>query len=222
MVWNRLFAKNPFAPMREHMAKTLECVELLNPLLEALSAGDQSAVLEHAKALSKAEREADEIKHKIRARLTKSILLPVDRRDLLEMLHNMDSIADQSEDVGVILTLREMTLHDSLKEPYLELFERVRKVVNEAATVVVHLDAILEQGLSESEIDKLIDAVDSVGALEHDADKAQDIFGKQLFSIEDELKPAELFMWIKLANKMGDIANAAERMCNNIRTMVTS
>src|SRR5687768_10756527 len=109
MLWN-LFAKNPFRSLKEHMKKTAACVALTGDIFEALFAKDKHRVSLIAKEISRTEHECDLLKKEIRAHLTQSVFLPVDRRDLLHVLSNMDSIADHAEDVGVLLTLRWMEL----------------------------------------------------------------------------------------------------------------
>lgn len=215
-----LFAKNPFTPLKEHMKKTLECVEATRPLFEALWAGDKEGVTRAAKVVSRLEHEADVIKHEIRSRLHSSVFLPVDRRDVLALLSSMDAIADQAEDIGVLLTLRWMELPEPLKAPFEELRDRVYQVVERSGDVIEGIDSLLESGFSGPDANALITMVDEVGRLEHEADKAQDYFGKQLFLHEDDMKPAALFMWVKIANKVGDMANAAERMVNQTRLML--
>jgi uncharacterized protein len=215
-----LFAKNPFTPLREHMQKSLECVEGTKGLFEALYAGDKDGVRDHSRRISQLEHEADIVKHEIRSRLTTSIFLPVDRRDVLALLSSMDAVADNAEDIGVLLSMRWMDVPSWLKGPIDELRRRVYRVVERSADVINSFDALLEAGFQGPDADNVIAIVDEVSRLEHEADKAQDVCGKALFAHEDELKAAELFMWIKIVNKVGDIANAAERMVNLTRIMV--
>ena len=222
MLLSNLFGKNPFTPLRQHMKKALECVEATDELFDALFASDGAKVKDAARKISILEHEADEIKREIRSRLSKSMFLPVDRRDVLEALRGMDAIADNAEDIGVLLTLRSMEPfpNNDLLEAFSELRRRVFVVVDKSASVIDAFDALVESGFAHSNVEALLEVVDEVGRLEHEADKAQDKFGKLLFVHEDEFKPAALFMWIKIANKVGDIANAAERMCNQTRIML--
>ena len=89
-----LFAKSPFEPMKAHMEKAHECAKRIEPLFAAVLSKDQEAVKKIADEISRLESEADEIKHDIRNHLPKSLFLPIDRRDLLEILHIQDAIAD--------------------------------------------------------------------------------------------------------------------------------
>ncbi|MCP4504073.1 MAG: TIGR00153 family protein [Deltaproteobacteria bacterium] len=222
MMLSSLFAKNPFTPLREHMKKAFLCVEATDEIIRAHNEQNEEKLKDAARKVSILEHEADVIKHDIRARLHKSVFLPVDRRDVLEVLRSMDSIADNAEDIGVLFTLRKMEAfpNDELGKSFAELNLRVRKVVAHSVSVVDRFDALIEAGFSGPDAEAVIEAVDEVGRLEHEADKAQDQFGKMLFQHENDFKPAALFMWNKIANKTGDIANSAERMCNQLRIML--
>jgi predicted phosphate transport protein (TIGR00153 family) len=214
MLW-ALFAKNPFRSLREHMKKTMECLEHTRELFECLFRGENDRVHLLAKQISQLEHECDKLKHEIRENLRKSAFLPVDRRDILHVLSNMDDIADYSEDLGVLLTLRWMELPQSLQEPFWHLLNASHKVVHASNEVIGSLDRLLETGFSGPDAEEVLQRINEIDHLEHLADKAQDLFGKALFTHEDEFKPAALFMWIKIANKIGDLANASERMVSH-------
>lgn len=220
MLWT-LFAKNPFRSLKEHMKKTMLCVERTHDLFDALFEGNKERVGELAKEISQLEHECDVIKQEIRTHLTNSVFLPVDRKDILLVLSNMDNIADYAEDLGVLLTLRWMELPKELHGPFLDLLHRAHDVVQASALVIDSLDQLLETGFSGPDAKEMLKRIDEIDRLEHVADKAQDVFGKALFAKEDEFKPAALFMWIKIANKVGDLANASERMVNHIRWMLS-
>ena len=217
MILGNLFAKNPFKPMRKMMVKTVACVEATEPMFEALFSGDKDAVKEHAVTISRLEHEVDQQKQEIRSRLTSSIFTPVDRRDVLDVVAAMDGIADQAEDVGVLLTMRWMELPEPIIQPFNELRASVHEVVRGAAQVIDQVDELVDPGFSGPDAERVSVLVDEVDRLEHLADKAQDVFAKMLFEYEDDMKPAALFMWMKVGKTVGDIANSAERMCNRLR-----
>ena len=220
MLWT-LFAKNPFQSLRGLMKKVRLCTEKTHDLFEALFKQDKQRVQELAKEISQIEHACDVMKKEIRTHLSKSVFLPVDKRDVIHVLSNMDSIADLAEDIGVLLTMRWMELPVELQKPFNDLLEASYRVVLAANGIIESLDRLYETGFSGPDAKEVLLRIDEVDALEHLADKAQDVFGKSLFVHEDELKPAALFMWIKIANKVGDLANSAERMVNHIRLMLS-
>lgn len=220
-MFKQLFVKNPFGQLKVHTEVAGECARSVRGLFDALYAGDHASVKAKAVALSQLEHRCDDIKRDIRTNLTRSVFLPVDRRDVLSMLHFVDNIADSAEDIGVILTMRPLVLPDALKPAFDLLLARALAVVDEAIQVVSQLDLLLESGFSGPDAEAVLAMVDNVGRLEHEADKAQDQFGRLLFEHEDDFKPAALFLWIKVAGKVGDLANAAENAVSPLRLMLS-
>lgn len=221
MLWN-LISKNPFVLLKKHMEKTLLCVEKTKDICNAVFAGDKERVKLLAKEISQIEHECDLIKRDLRSEVAQSILLPIDRRDLLKVLSNMDSIADNAEDVGVLFTMRWMTLPEVLQPSFDHFLTSTLAVVNESATVIFALDRLLEAGFSGPDAEEVIRRIDHIDKLEHEADKAQDQLGKKFFELEEEFSPAALVMWIKIIEKVGQISNSSERMMNKIRLMLST
>ncbi len=221
MLWS-LFAKNPFRALQDLMKQVLVCVNKTELLFAALKAGNQEKVRELAKEISKVEHDCDILKQDLRTQISKSVFLPVDRRDLIHVLSHMDAIADECEDLGVLLTLREMSVPDFAKDSLEELMSSALQTVYKADEVIRSLDRLLETGFAGPDAVEILKKIDEIDHLEHLADKAQDKFGKALFQHEDEIKPAALFMWNKITNKIGDLANSSERMVAHVRLMLSN
>ncbi|GAG40343.1 unnamed protein product, partial [marine sediment metagenome] len=81
-VLKRFFAPSPFIQLHEHSKKVHECVELLRPLTNALLAEDYEKIEELHDVMSKTEHEADQIKTKLRDRISKMYFLSVGRLEL--------------------------------------------------------------------------------------------------------------------------------------------
>src|SRR5438132_7859447 len=106
----RLFGKSPFAPLQTHMNKVAHCIEKLTNVLEVLPQMEKEKIEELVTELCTLEHEADLTKNDIRNHLPKSLFLPIDRGHFLEILSIQDSIADKTEDIGILLTLRPLAL----------------------------------------------------------------------------------------------------------------
>ena len=96
-----LVKRSPLLFIQEHMRSVLGCARLVPSLLERLCEEDTEEFESIKNLISEKENDADLIKNSLRGRLPKSLFMPIDRRDLLEVLHIQDSIADTSQDVGV-------------------------------------------------------------------------------------------------------------------------
>jgi len=216
----QLFSRSPFRPMQEHMVRALETARAIEPLIEHVIGGDQAQVASSAKRVSVLEGQADEVKNEIRDHLPKSLFMPVDRGDLLNHLKAQDSIADIAEDVAVLFTLRPMQVPAWMVDPLRNYVRAVLDVVELVAQTVGELDVLVEASFGGPEAQKVLQMTVEVARLEHRADKIQDQIAKGLFQHEDEMKPVAVFMWSKILNKIGDLANTSENVANRIRMFI--
>ena len=213
----QLFGKSPFGPLQSHMRKVYECTSLVPALFEALLAGEQDKVEQVSQRISELEHEADDIKNAIRSNLPKSIFLPVDRRDLLDL---QDALADRSEDLGILLRMRPLTVPQSLRDPLRDLVQKATAVTAEANRLMDQLDELVQASFSGPEAEKVVAIIDHLSLLEHQCDEVQWDFGKRVFAIEKDLSPGELWMWLKLGDKLGDLANSAENVGKRLHLML--
>lgn len=216
-----LFGESPFPYLREMAERVQECADEVPKLFDAFFDGDYDQVLAIAERISHLEHEVDVVKTRIRDSMPKTRFMPVDRRDLLEVLANLDAVADAAEDVGKLFTLRQMEIHEELSEPLKSLVRRVQRTVNKAVEIVEGLEVLADVGFSGKEAVRVMEMLDELNRLEHEADLVQDELARKLFSIEDDIKPGSLFIWNKIFNEVGDMANSAERMGNRLRLFLS-
>ncbi len=213
----RLFGRNPFPALGGLMQAVQTCADEVPPLIDALIADDQAQVRVIAKRISRLEAEADAAKTELRDKLPGSLFLPVDRRDLLQLVGQLDAIADCAEDVGVLLTLRPLTVPRPMAELLRRYLDAVMLTVRIAGQVVDEVQGLLSSGFGGTSADRTRTLIRDLGRQEHEADKLQDQSAKVLFSLEDELPPVAIFMWTKVLNKLGDMANHAENVGDRVR-----
>ena len=122
-VIGNLFGRSPIRPMQKHMQAAAECARAIMPVLEAMANNDMDALDRGRAAIDELEHRADELKHEIRSHLPKRLLMAIERRDMLEILDYQDSIADVTQDVAELASLRHMKTPEALKRPLLALAE---------------------------------------------------------------------------------------------------
>lgn len=215
-----LFGRSPFRPMQQHVEAVGRCAAALRPLFEAVASGDRDEVTRQRDLIFEAEHEADRIKNEIRANLPRSFLLPVDRRDLLDMLHSQDSIADCAQDIAGLLDVREMTLPDGLREPVFALLDHSLAAVDKCQEVVAELDELLETGFSGKEAERVTGLIDELGRLETRSDDSGAELVRRLFSIEERLSPLRVVFWYELTQRIGDLADYAEDVGDRLRLLL--
>jgi predicted phosphate transport protein (TIGR00153 family) len=175
----QLFIKSPFGALKEHMLRGGECVDMVRPMFEALIEGEFDNLIRLSKEVFKLEHRADEIKNEIRDNLPRSIFLPVDRADLLNVLSLQDSIPDTVEDLALLLTVRRTTVPPSWREPILEYVDRSVETFRTASEVLGSLENLIEVGLAGPEAESVLGKINKVGQMEWEADKRQFKIGPQ-------------------------------------------
>lgn len=216
----KLFGQSPFKPLQEHMRVVVRCAGEVPDLLEASSAGNQERVEDIRERIFTLENEADNIKNKLRAHLPKSLFMPVDRRDLLEILDLQDSIADTAQDIAGMLVVRRMAVPEPMQAPLLDFTRRCVQACDQMAKIMEQLDELLETGFRGRESDLVLNMIDQLNQIETDTDQKGSELMRQLFSNEDQMDPVSVVIWFRMIHWIGDLANYAEKVGNRLRLLV--
>jgi predicted phosphate transport protein (TIGR00153 family) len=215
-----LFGKSPFSALQGHMRVVLECVNQMPALFVALASGDHNEVAAVKEIIFEKEEEADSIKNELRNRLPKSLFMPVDRRDLLEVLQMQDSIADTAQDIAGLLVERPMELPEFMQEPMFKLTHRCVEVCEKSAQIIEELDELLAMGFRGKEASRVEEMVTALNKLEDETDELGLELTRRLFQHEDEIKPVSVMMWYQLIQWVGDLADYAEKVGDRLRLMI--
>lgn len=216
-----LFSKSPFEPLYEHRQKVRECVDLLKPLFEVTLAGNEDEQKRISSAIAKAEREADDVKIEIRRILPKGIFLPVNREDLLRYLKIQDDMADAVEDVTVLLSMKELAAPLALVEQIMRFIDCVLDVCDLADEATDHLRPLVAAGFKGEGVKQVIKLVEKTEDAERRADNISLELARTLFKFEDEIRATDIFLWFRIFDLLGDIADHAEKTGEWLRNMVT-
>jgi len=215
-----LFGKSPFSALQGHMRVVLECVNQMPALFVALASGDHNEVSAVKDIIFEKEEEADRIKNEMRNRLPKSLFMPVDRRDLLEVLQMQDSIADTAQDIAGLLVERPMELPEFMQEPMFTLTHRCVEVCEKSAEIIEELDELLAMGFRGKEASRVEEMVTALNKLEDETDELGLELTRRLFQHEDEIKPVSVMMWYQMIQWVGDLADYAEKVGDRLRLMI--
>ncbi len=122
---------------------------------EALLNKDFANVEALAAQISEAEHLADITKNDIRNHLPKSLFLPIDRNQLLEILRIQDDIADQAEDIAILATLKQLELPAVLKEPFEKFLKKNVETVEGVHNIIKEFHELLESSFGGIEAEKV-------------------------------------------------------------------
>jgi len=217
-----LLVRSPLPQVSLLMEAVQRCVDSLPTLIDLLIAGDRAGLERVAREVSVLEGKADGTKNELRTRMPVRLFLPVDRRDLLRLIRQIDAIANCAEDVGVLLTLRPYEVPEEIEPLLRDFVGAVMTVVASAGELVDMMDELMGAGFAGKTAEVAMAKANEIGRLEHEADKLQDRCAKALFRAEDTMSPVSIFMWTKVLNKIGSIANHAENVGDQFRLFVAA
>ncbi len=216
----KLFGRSPFRPIQEHMEVVHECVETVLPLFEALRDRDRAALLRHKQQICELENRSDELKNDIRSHLPKSLFMPVDRRDLLDLLNAQDSIADACQDIAELLVVRRMEIPDSLRAGLFPFVHSNLEATRQCRKVIGELDELLEMGFRGRRVERVLEMIEELGRIETETDLHETRLTEILFQHEDEMKPLSVVFWYELIRLIADIADYAEDVGDRLRLLI--
>ena len=215
-----LFARSPFGPTQDHMKAVQRCVEFIGPLTDAICDGDQHRIEELAAKISEQENEADRLKHQIRNHLPKALFLPIDRRDLLEILHLQDSIADSLEETCHLLTLKPLKLPALLHDDFRALTGEIERTCRGMGAVVEHLGDLVVTGFSGREADRVLAMIEEIDLPDTRAEDQGRQIVKRMFALKDDLGALDAMLWYQVFTQIGQVANFAEREASRLRLLI--
>jgi predicted phosphate transport protein (TIGR00153 family) len=216
----KLFGQTPFRPLQEHMRVVVSCADQVPGLFAALCEGDEKKIGEIRDEIFALENKADEIKNELRSHLPKTLFMPVDRRDILEILDLQDSIADTAQDIAGALMVRQPKVLESIRDPLMDLTGRCLEACHQMARIMEQLDELVETGFRGPESEIVLAMIDELNRIETDTDHKAIHLLTELFAHEGEIDPVSLMVWHRLIRWIGDLANYSEKVGNRLRLLI--
>jgi uncharacterized protein len=215
-----LLGSSPFKPMQAHMRIVKECVLEVPALFDALIAGDKDAIKSQQEKIYSKEEQADSLVNEVRIHLPRSLFMAVDRRDLLDLLQMQDNIADMAQDIAGLLVERDMTMPADMSEPLKALVQRCVDVCIQASTIVERIDELIESGFRGREASSVEDLVAELSTMEDETDQMGMDLCSMLFANEESMKPVSVMFSYQLIQWIGDLADHAETVGNQMRLLI--
>lgn len=219
-IFSGIFGSSPVRPLQQHMAKVMACVSELAPYFDAVMDQDWKKAKEIHRGISKFEREADRLKKQLRLSLPKGIMLPVSRRDLLEVLTMQDNVANQAKDISGLVLGRKMIFPKKLDDKIREFVQRCIDTCTQAETTVNELDELVETGFKGSELELVENMIEKLDKIEGDTDRIQVRIRSVLYKLEKDLPPIDVMFMYKVIEGIGDIADIAQRVGSRLQLML--
>lgn len=211
-----LLRGSPFKPIKEHMAMVFNCTCQMPALFDALYKKDDKQLALVAEEIIRIETEADKLKSTFRLNMPKSLLLPVDRKDLLELISTQDNIADTVEEIAQILLFRDMIVPEELKEQLDELLEATMEISSDTNTMISQLDEFIDAGFGSRDTERRTDMITTVRRGEHNVDAILHRTRRTLFEAEKNLDPVSVMFWYEMLGLVGKISDLSENIADRL------
>ena len=195
-------------------------IKHLTPLIEGMIESDQKKILAAQKEIVDGEHDADEMKKELRTHLPKGLFMPIDRRDVLDVLLRQDTIVNQAKDVASLITGRNMTLPKEMNAPFLEFTNLCIETVKQALHIINKLDELVETGFRGLEVEYVEELLVKLGDTESETDTMQEALRQTLFKLESTLGPVDVIFTYRLIDWVGNVADNAERVGSRLSLML--
>lgn len=215
-----LFGQSPISPLQEHMYCVYISIKHLQPLFEGVNEGDQEKITLAANALVKGEHEADLLKKELRHNLPKGLFMPIDRRDLLDVLLMQDQIINQGKAIARLITGRKMILPTEMQALFMEFVAKAILTVRRALDVINELDELLESGFYGREVEHVEKMLKELGKIESEVDRMENKLKGILYELEDDLRPTDVMFTYRLIDWVGHVADNAEKVGSRLQLML--
>lgn len=215
-----IFAKSPFTGMVEHIGKIELCLYELEKLLKLVGEGKSDQIADVSEKIYKYEHEADMIKDELRVTLSKNLLLPIDKGEILSILTAQDGIADVSEDIAKLFSLRKMEIPKELKNDYDNFTEAILKTAKDGVKTIKEINNLFEVGFKGPEVNRVTEILKHLEKKESLADDVGLDFTRKILALEGKESPVAIYMWMRIIKVMGDLANVSEKLSNRFRLIL--
>ncbi|MDG2078010.1 MAG: TIGR00153 family protein, partial [Pseudomonadales bacterium] len=167
-LFGNLFAQSPFSPIQDHIVKAQECAEQLIPFIEASINNDWELATTIQQTISDLESDADRIKKDIRLHLPKSLWLPVNRSDLLNLITRQDKIANRAKDISGLMLGRKIVIPNSIASIMLEYSKTAVATSAQALRAIQEMDELVEAGFKGNVLDLVQGLITELDNLENE------------------------------------------------------
>ncbi|NKB38177.1 MAG: TIGR00153 family protein [Gammaproteobacteria bacterium] len=218
--FSKIFGDSPVTPLQNHINKVVSCVETLPAYFDAVFSEnwEQASVIQDE--LVNFEHEADNIKNEIRMHLPSGLFMPVDRRDVLEVLDLQDSLANRAKDISGLILGRKMAFPIELHDTYRKFLDRCIDATKKAQVAINELDELVVTGFRGDEATRVKAMIEELHVIEDDTDKIQISIRAQLYKLEAELPPVDVMFIYEIIKWTGDLADTAQSTGNRLQLML--
>lgn len=221
-----LFGRSPFGPTQEHMRLVQSAIAQLPALVEALGRADASGITSVQDAIRAPVTQAGALARDIRLHLPRSLFMPVDRRDLLELLDRQERIGHEVRAIADLPLQHAGGLATELHTALLKLTQTATETCRQATAIVDEIDELIETGFRGPEATRVETMIQTLDRLAGETDAQVPALALELFAPSDDVDQGDALplatrqLTHQLVRALGALANRAARIGDHLLPLI--
>jgi len=215
-----MFAGSPVKPLQQHMEKVCEGADQLVLFFKAARDKDRDGCKRIHKSIARIESTADDMKGDLRAHMPNSLLMPMPREQILDIIRLQDKIANLSQDISGIMTGRKTELPKPVAKFFVDFVERAVDAAHQAKAAINELDELVETGFRGRQIQVVQDIIARLENIESETDTLERKLRHAMFKIEKEYPPLDMMFLYRMIDWIGKMADVSQQIGTRIQLML--
>lgn len=215
-----LFAQSPLKPLQKHSKKVTECCGLLIPFFEASFQNNWEVAEDIRRQVIDLENRADTLKREIRLKSPRGLFMPVERTDLLELVTQLDKLANYAKDISGRAIGRRLNIPEEIQPVFQQFLTRSLDAAVHVDKVINEMDHLLETGFRGRELNFVNNMILELDVIEDDTDQLQIVLRRAMLAIEQQYNPIDIMFLYKIIEWVGVLADQAQRIGSRIELML--
>ena len=221
-----LFGRSPFGPTQEHIRLVQSAVAQLPALVEALGTADNPDITSLQDSIRTPLTQASALARDIRLHLPRSLFMPVDRRDLLELLDRQEWIGREVRAIADLPLQHIGGLPTDLHTALLSLTRTATETCRQATAIVDEIDELIETGFRGPEATRVETMIQTLDRLAGETDAQAPALALALFAPSDDASQTNALphstqqLTHQLVRALGALANRAARIGDHLLPLI--
>jgi hypothetical protein len=210
--FGKQFKKSPFKQLRKHMRIAAESATFLPDALQAFFRNDSEALEEARQAVSGLAVEADQLHKELQQRLPDVRGMPLERRDLLDVLEMQQAIARRMQEITALLPDLPVDVPRDVRKPLMSLADRCIAATEVAYEIVRSVETVVEAGFQGAQLDAARQLVQDSVSIRSEADSYSGEVTRMLFAQCREMDPLAVVFLNQLTGWVDDLAGFSQKL----------
>jgi predicted phosphate transport protein (TIGR00153 family) len=217
-----VISRSPIKPLQQHMSEVLACVEILAPFFTEAQAGNWAMAEQHQHKIVNLTDATHALKKDLKLHLPTTLLLPVNREDLITMINLQSSIANQATAITTQVLGRQLQFPEGLTPHLMSYLQQAISATAQANEAIQEFDNLLETGFYGKEVKLVEIMLEKLEQIENDTSELQTILQHDLYQIEKNLPPIDVMFMYKIIEWVGELSVDAQAVGEQLQLMLAS